>query len=317
MEEQPSRQQLMDEAADWLARLDSGAADPAAFEAWRDADPRRASAFVQVANAAQALDRAKPTLQRSLLRHKPNRRHFLFAAVSVGAGTAAAAIGALVWGGKRAGASTIVGQRRNVTLPNGATLELNTDSKAEWQADKGRMQVWLKRGELALTVHTPAQACELWSGQSVADVGVGRINARLRGEMLDLTVLAGNCVVRQAERAHDTMSSTPPVVLQTNQAVLSARDSQVVRTLDAPDVQFLSAWPGGELAFEGQTLDTAVGEYNRYLSNKIIIADPSLASIKLGGRFSSADPSIFLDALSSSFGIKVSVDASGTMVLTK
>lgn len=316
-EEEPSRQQLMDEAADWLARLDSGAADLADFEAWRNADPRRASAFVQVANAAQALDRAKPVLRRYPASSKLSRRLFLFAGLAIGTGVAAAGLCALTFGAGRASASTVIGERRNVILPNGATLELNTDSRAEWQTKSGRTQVWLKRGELALTVHTPGQICELRSGDTVADVNVGRVNARLRGEMLDLTVLAGKCAVRKLSQSSDRDTTATPVVLLVNQAVLTGRDHQVVRTLATPDVQFLSAWPTGELALEGQTLETAVGEYNRYLSHKIIIADPSLASVRLGGRFSSADPALFLDALGSSFGVKVSIDNSGTTVLTK
>jgi transmembrane sensor len=302
----------MDEAGLWLARLDSGTADPVDFEKWRSGDPRRASAFVQVANAAQALDRAKPALKRAPRSRGVNRRYFMTAAVGIL--SLAAGTGVFLYKG-RARASTLIGQRRRFTLPNGATLDLNTDSAAEWRAGEKRLGVWLTKGELALTVRTPDQACLLYASDSTVDINLGHVNARLRGHMMDLTVLDGQATVRTG--AGIVTGSSKKVVVRPEQAVLAGSDTQLVRDLSAPDVQFVATWPEGELAFEDQTLDTAIGEYNRYLSKKIIIADPSLASVQVGGRFSSSDPSVFLAALKSSLGIKVTVDSDGTAVLTK
>lgn len=45
----PTRQQITEQAVGWLIRLDAGTADIEAFEAWRSADPRHASAFAQMA----------------------------------------------------------------------------------------------------------------------------------------------------------------------------------------------------------------------------------------------------------------------------
>ncbi|NWN13360.1 DUF4880 domain-containing protein, partial [Escherichia coli] len=42
---------------DWLAALDCGRADPAAFEAWRAADPAHAIAFIRISQAWRQLDR--------------------------------------------------------------------------------------------------------------------------------------------------------------------------------------------------------------------------------------------------------------------
>lgn len=303
----------MEEAGLWLARLDSGTADPVDFEKWRSADPRRASAFVQVANAAQALDRAKPVLKKAPQARRLDRRHLLVAAI----GSASLAVGAtaLLWDRGGARASTRIGERRRLALPNGALLDLNTDSAAEWRVGDKRLRIWLTRGELALTAKTAAQACLLCANGSTVDIKIGHVNARLRGQMMDLTVLDGEALVRTGG---DHKASLPKqVVVRPEQAVLAGSDAQVIRNLSAPDIQLVAAWPQGELAFEDQTLDTAIGEYNRYLSKKIIIADPSLASFKIGGRFSSGDPGVFLDALKSTLGIKVTVGADGTAVLTK
>ena len=57
--EPPSREQLIDEAATWYARLDSGEAELADFEAWRAADSRRAVAFAQIVGTVNILDDIK------------------------------------------------------------------------------------------------------------------------------------------------------------------------------------------------------------------------------------------------------------------
>lgn len=313
--ERPSRTELMDEAALWLAKLDSGTATPEAFEAWRNADPRRAAAFAQVANAARTLDRTKPVLKGTqLFPAGPGRRNLLVAALTIGTVAATAGAAAIYFGNGRASATTSVGGRRSVTLPNGAHLELNTNSKAEWRAGEGRVEIWLKGGEVALQVASRAQACTIRFRDSIVEIDQGTVNARLRGDMLDLTVLAGRCFVTAGGGDRKVIQ---PHLISEREAILTGGGEPVVRPVDPADAHLISAWPSGELVFQGQTLETAVNEYNRYLRDKIIIADPSIASTKIGGRFTTQDSKVFLLALHSSFGITASVDANGTTVLTK
>ena len=82
---------LTDAAAAWLAALDAGSADIAAFEAWRDADIRHAVAFVEVAGTWRDMDAlrlANGDMQRGnvaepIAAERPSRRHLLRAAASV------------------------------------------------------------------------------------------------------------------------------------------------------------------------------------------------------------------------------------------
>jgi transmembrane sensor len=53
-----SNERLIDQAALWYARLDSGEASLSEFEAWRDADPRHAVAFARVIASVAILDKA-------------------------------------------------------------------------------------------------------------------------------------------------------------------------------------------------------------------------------------------------------------------
>jgi transmembrane sensor len=72
---------------------------------------------------------------------------------------------------------------------------------------------------------------------------------------------------------------------------------------DADERERAIGWRRGEIVLSGEPLDAVLSEYNRYLTHKIVIGDPQLRSIRMGGRFTSNDPAEFLSALHASFGI--------------
>ena len=88
----------------------------------------------------------------------------------------------------------------------------------------------------------------------------------------------------------------------------------VVRSATVDEMAATLAWQRGEILFQHETLGSAVEEYNRYLSRKIIIVDRDLADMPIGGRFTSNDPSAFLRGLQIGFGIKVSTSPTGFLL---
>ena len=309
---------LQAEAAEWLSGLDCGTRDRGDFEAWRAADPRHAVAFAQIANVTRTLDRVKPAyrlLETSA--PKRNRRQFLWVGAGIAASAAAAATTWFLAGEGRETVQTKVGGRQSISLPAGGNLALNTDSKAQWRADRDSLEVWLVRGEMALDLRTSTVPCLLRAAGKTVTLESSQINARLRGDLLDIAVESGACLIEQGRGLAESQKNRVPLLVMASHAVLASADRAVVRQLDSSEMDFLSAWPKGEVAFQGQTLSTVVGEYNRYLDQKIVIADPSIADIRLGGRFTTTDPKPFLQALHAGFGINVSDDGAGTIALTR
>jgi len=316
-DDRPSWDELREQAADWLAGMDSGTADREEFEAWRSSDPRNAVAFVQVANALGALDRVKPALRGSLPPvRKPSRRSLFLG----GAGVAIAAVGAGAFGiaAAKTTVATRVGERKHVELSMGAAMDVNTNSRVQWRDSRNILEIWLQKGEVALDLAGCPQRCRLHAAGRVAEFVGARVNARLRGSLLDLAVVNGNCALSTEPGLTAKVSSgEQTTVVPASHAVLASASQTVVRPLDSIDTASLDGWPNGELVFQGQTLETAVGEYNRYLIRKIVIADASLAEIRLGGRFTTQDPAAFLAALHESFDIRVVNDGVGNIALTK
>ena len=71
----------------------------------------------------------------------------------------------------------------------------------------------------------------------------------------------------------------------------------------------------GEIVFEGQALSAAVEEYNRYLTRKLVIGDVRAGDLRLGGRFMTGDPESFLQALHTTFGLRIIQDGPSRILL--
>lgn len=279
------------QAAAWLARLDTGGADREAFEQWRDADPRHAVAFAKaaalwsdLARAGRALDQPAPILAP---RPGPSRRRLLeaagigaFAVLSGGVATRAFARQQMV---------SAVGERLDRQLTDGALVTLNTDTDVRWREHRDRVEVWLQRGEVGLSaagrpilLHAASKTARLQPG--------GRYNARMRGPVVDVTVLSGQ-------------ATTPSVAAMPAHNLTLTASGALTRRTAAPELLSIEAWRRGEVVFEDEPLSAAVEEYNRYLERKLMIVDPQLAAMRVGGRFTSSDPADFLQALSASLGV--------------
>lgn len=140
------RDALIAQASEWLARLDAGRTTERELDDWREADPRRAAAFAQVAAAWSRLDVLRTADALPPARElRVSRRGWL-----AGGGALAASLVGGVYLGRdhllRTGVSTDVGERRTFTLPDGSSVELNTDTRIAWRFDRKRRRLWLERG---------------------------------------------------------------------------------------------------------------------------------------------------------------------------
>lgn len=304
------RDALIAQASEWLARLDAGRADSAEFEAWRDADPRRAAAFAEVAAAWSRLDALRDAPPR--VRPAATRRAWLGGGLALAAGISGAAyLGRDQW--LRDRTVTGVGERRSLSLPDGSSVELNTDTEVLWRFGRDRRRLWLRRGEIALTIARDAlRPFELFTPSGLANLAPGQFNARLRSTGLDLIVLAGRAAIRTAagETQASVVSATDP-----RQALAVTAEGVAVAAAPEEEVQNVQAWRRGEIVFEGQRLSDAVEEYNRYLVRKMVIEDPKVGAMRLGGRFMTGNPESFLDALRTTFGLRIIDDGSSRILL--
>lgn len=308
-----TRDEIVAQATDWLVQLDAGAADRAAFEEWRNSDTRHASIFAQVAAGWQKLGelrfvppRDETALPAEVSAEEPGPplqekggMHRRAAIGSLVAGVAALAAGTAFWlHDRRHFADTGVGERRTVQLPGGNRAELNTDTRIAWHmADV--LEVWLERGEAAIIVASSlasaaADSLILRAGSLQAVLDRGSYNLRLREQGPSLTVLSGRAEVRDEGIA---------TTLTANQVLHDSQSGFATAELSTAERQSAEAWQRGEIIFDGMRLSEALSEFNRYLPQPILVADPEIGSIRLGGRFRTDDPQGFLLSIQEAFGI--------------
>jgi transmembrane sensor len=297
----PTRQQLTEQAADWLVRLDAGIADPEAFEAWRAADPRHASVFAQVAAAWKRTGELRgsvtPPVTTPVTEAAPlvGRRMLLRGIAASGVGVIGLGATALVLTTRRASAETARGERRTLALPDGSRIELNTDSRIEWRFGE-RRELWLERGEASFAIADDlTRPLLLEAGALRAAIDPGRYNLRRDVDDTRLTVFSG--------RARLILAGSTATAEAGSQA--EARGGALTVRQLAPDrLDSIAAWRRGELHLDGMTLEQAAAEYSRYLARPIVVADPRAAQMRLGGRFLIDEPSDFLRALAEGFAIE-------------
>ena len=63
-----------------------------------------------------------------------------------------------------------------------------------------------------------------------------------------------------------------------------------------------TAWREGEIWFNGETLATAVEQFNRYSDQRVVVADPAIADLSVGRFYVDTDANDFVKALQA-FGI--------------
>jgi transmembrane sensor len=346
---------IADAAAAWLVRLD-GQTSPEiwdSFQDWMDQDPRHRAVFIRLRvawNHVDLLKNVRPvdgTIDADLLattkinpssivsrglqplqgtpRKRPEdlvmperRRVFAIAA-------AIAATGVVAWFGSYhlgwKSFETGVGGREKVELSDGSTVDLNTNTELNVRISGSRRDIMLARGEALFHVaHDSNRPFYVTAGGTVVRAVGTEFSVRIRDpEHVDVLVAEGRVAVgppgTEANFENPALLATAPKV-SAGEAASVQRNSVTLRRVPAKDIARKLAWTAGYLAFQGETLDDAVQEFNRYNQRQITIADPSIVHVQVGGNFRTTDVESFIAALRQSFGLQAQIgDNSGDIRL--
>lgn len=316
-----------DAAAYWFARVHSGdftEQEKRTFTMWRRADPahereyRALDEIWQVAglipvDELRAL--AHAPAGDGLYRRSATRRHLFTAGVAFCTVAVAGSYVAINrWGGDplfSVELRTNVGERRSETLPDGSILDLNTATTASVRYYAGRRTVELASGEIMFSVTRDTER------PFVVDVGVAsvrvtgtRFNVMRENDEVRVAVASGRVEVSSGKWWNRRITALT--------AGLGANviGEQGVEPARQVDVQSLTAWREGKIVFKDQPLVDVVREMNRYLPQRIQIADNRLSRLSVAGVFNLDEPRTFLNALRQSLPVQTHEQADGSVTLT-
>jgi transmembrane sensor len=99
------------------------------------------------------------------------------------------------------------------------------------------------------------------------------------------------------------MPAQEPRLVDANQMAKVTPHGVEVHQLKPGEVDRRTAWQKGELRFDGQPLEEAVDEFNRYNEEQLVIVDPRIRGVAVGGVYSASDPTTFALLIEHSLGV--------------
>jgi transmembrane sensor len=300
---------LVDEAAQWLARMHAGGfseADASRWAQWRDQSPEH----LRVWQSAQQLSLkfgavpagvGVPVLGRP--RGLANRRA-LFTTVAVLLGAPSVAwIGyrAVPWQSLGAEYRTAIGERRTIELADRSRTTLNTSTAIDVLFDATQRLVRQRSGEIL--IDTAPDTNPGLQRPFLVETPQGRLRAlgtrfivRVDEEGRSrLTVLAGAVEVSPARAA-----GMPVIVPAGRQMTFTADATGPL----APVATGAGAWTQGVLYAEEMRLADMLAEVARYRSG-VLRCDPAVAQLRVSGVFQLDDTDRILAVLAQTLPVRV------------
>jgi len=190
--------------------------------------------------------------------------------------------------------ATAIGENRTVALNDGTRLTLNTNTRLRTAA----RQVWLDSGEAYFDVaHDTARPFVVEAGPTRVTVLGTRFSVRREQDRIRVLVAEGK--VRVSQGGKDVVL-TPNAAATTSEGRIALQQQNEART----DSQL--SWREGRLVLDQMTLGQAAEEFNRYNKRKLVIADPTVAAMSIGGSFSPSNIEGFARLLQQGFGLQAS-----------
>lgn len=292
-------QAIREQAAQWLARLDSGECtrdDRRRLEAWLAQDEERRVEFERVRALWDRLGRLPPESIPQLAAARARAPHSPFP-LRIAASLAVfgiACLMAVLWLGG-AGDAPIVyeaakGERLEVTLPDGSDLQLNTDSAVSIAYTRRSRTIHLERGEALFTVKAgdgrPFDV--LAAGGEIRDLGTS-FSVHRESERVVVVVVEGAVTVRTRDSGFRLPLSAGERVTYDSAGRIS--------TTEKIDAAASTAWSRGRLVFDGVTMAEVARQVARYHDVRLVIDDPALSQLRVSGTFRTDDLDSLIETL--------------------
>lgn len=214
--------------------------------------------------------------------------------------------------------TTILGEQALVRLDDDSTMLLNTNSRVSVKFTDGARTVYLLQGEVHFDVASnPERPFRVFAGKSLSRAVGTAFSVYLQDDVVELTVTEGRVAFNSAHASTAAPDSEQSDLADTSklmpiiQASQRARFNQLaevveaVETVSAPELSRQLAWQTGTLRFAGDRLEDVIAEVSRYTELSIVIVDPALRELRIGGLFKVGETQKMLRTLESSFGVHV------------
>lgn len=314
----------------WVLRHDRGLtpAETEEFNTWLEADPKHAEAWEQSSGIWSQLDLLSANAAEFTA---PARARRPWAGWMAGAAAAAAiAVAYFGWwapGAQSSAASSPAiiasAETRVVNLADGTTVTLKAGSELAERFTPEERRVVLVRGEARFEVtKNKARPFVVRAGTvEVRAVGTA-FNVQLQPAAVEVRVTEGQVRVSPDQPAGTVVSASgQPLVSAGERAVVDLAPNAPAKVqvfpMDAGQMTAAQAMEDPLLRLGGSTLEELAAEFQRRNGRLIIIADPELKKIQVGGQIRGDNLDGFVRLLEDNYGIKSERSSDGNIILRK
>ncbi|MGE8364023.1 FecR domain-containing protein [Cupriavidus basilensis] len=287
--------EVVQRAAQWLARLwseQASSADAAACAAWRAADPAHERAWLRLQAVGDKLHSVPRDVARGTLLAPPGaatapatrrRALSLLGLLTLVGGTAGLVRQTETWQLALADHRTAVGEQREVKLPDGTRILLNTASAIDVRYDDGERRVVLRAGEILVsTAADPALVYRpflVQTREGTARALGTRFTVRQQDGVSSIAVLEGAVMVRPARPGarEQRIDAGQQTELRTDAA-----------SPPQPTDEGTAAWSRRMLVAERMRVADLLAELARYRPG-VLRCDAEVAELRVSGVFPLSD----------------------------
>ena len=320
------------EAAAWVARFDAGdvsAKDQAAFQEWLNRSALHREAIAEYGNLWSEFDTLRLLIDAAeagrvagardnhpamLERARPWLAACAAVVIAVAGGTVlflpkpqdfpkTKNPARLVY--SPAFYETAVGGQKRVTLADGSSVILNTNSRLDVDFSGNRRDVHLMRGEAYFeVVHDKSRPFTVYaSNYVVRDIGTAFDVHLTKTGLVEVGVTKGSVEVTPANGAHGSGPAKSLDIVAAGHNIVLGQKVERAAIVSSADMGRKLAWRQGELIYTGQPLGEVLADVSRYSDIKIELADPALENLPVGGAFRTDQIAAIFAALENNFGI--------------
>lgn len=210
---------------------------------------------------------------------------------------------------------TAIGDLQEVPLADGSTVTLSSNSRMLVTLSRGERHVDLQQGEAFFAVAKDPDRPFVVSAKERRVTAVGT-RFSVRRDATDLRVVVTQGLVRLESEPGPGSPRQATTLLPAGSVALASDNGVVVHSGSVQQAREHLNWRGGFVSFHDTPLATAVDEFNRYNTGKIVIDDPQLGAMRIGGNFRWSNTDAFVRLLTQGFPVKAN-RRGDTIVLTR
>ena len=182
---------------------------------------------------------------------------------------------------------TPVGGQSRITLADGSSVILNTNSLLDVNFSGKCRDVHLRRGEAYFeVVHDKARPFTVYANNYVVrDIGTAFDVHLSKTGLVEVGVTKGSVEVMPANGGQASGAAKSLGIVAAGHNIVLGQKVERAEAVSSADLGRKLAWRQGELIYTGQPLAEVLADISRYSDIKIELADPALENLPVGGAF--------------------------------